>query len=49
MCWSLIYRENKISLDNAIMDYNLYKKVNILENIAYSFQIDKLNIQNKLY
>ncbi|MDR2970901.1 MAG: hypothetical protein LBU83_03090 [Bacteroidales bacterium] len=36
-------------MNNVIKDYSIYKKVNILENIRYSFHIDKININNKLY
>ena len=48
MCWSILYYENKITLDN-IKDYSIYKNVNVLENNNHSFQINKLNIQNTLY
>ena len=51
MCWSIMYHENKISLEETVMDfnYNSYKKVNILEIFNYVFSIGKFSIQNKLY
>ena len=49
MCWSILYRENKISSEKCIKDYNIYKKVNVLENCRYMFQINEIYIQNKLY
>ena len=44
-----MYHENKISLEENIIDYNIYKKVNILENLNYTFKMDKFSIQNKLF
>ncbi|MDR1199483.1 MAG: hypothetical protein LBK94_10840 [Prevotellaceae bacterium] len=49
MCWSILYHENKISPEETIADYNIYNKVNILENLNCTFQINKIYIQNKLY
>ena len=44
-----MYHESKVSLEETIMDYNIYKKVNVLENLNYIFKIEKFSIQNKLY
>jgi hypothetical protein len=49
MCWSILYHENKILSEEAVTDYNIYKKVNILENLNYTFQINKIYVQNQLY
>ena len=48
MCWSILYHENKISMEKLIMDYSIYKKVNILENFDYPFQINRITIKGKL-
>jgi hypothetical protein len=49
MCWSILYHENKITLNKAISDYTNYEKVDILEKFKCSFQVDKVNIKNKIY
>jgi hypothetical protein len=51
MCWSILYYENKIAMEKSIMDYSIYKnykKVNILENFNYPFQINRIIIKGKL-
>ena len=48
MCWSILYHENKISMEKSMMDYSIYKKINILENFDYIFEINKITIKEKL-
>jgi hypothetical protein len=47
MCYSILYHENKIAMEKSMMDYSIYKKVNILENLNYLFQIDRITIKEK--
>ena len=49
MCWSILYHENKIKLNDNKIDHKIYNKVNVLENVNFNFQVDKIIIQNKLY
>ncbi|MDR1911005.1 MAG: hypothetical protein LBQ52_01485 [Helicobacteraceae bacterium] len=49
MCWKLIYYEKKIAIAAPLGDYSVYKKVNVVEGGDYSFQIDKIYLQNNAY
>jgi len=49
MCWMIIYHEEKILVHEKRINYNDYKRVNVLENNKYIFQIERLIIQDRSY